>query len=129
LAFSGTLTEAWGSAQSLVDGMYSLKVVAGQVHDGMGQALDGNANGAGGDDYTSPTDTAGGTGPHLYRLFGDADGNGVVDLADLSQLRGSFNAGTGNPSYLAYLDVDGNGVVDLADLQAFRSRFNATVFG
>jgi hypothetical protein len=64
----------------------------------------------------------------LYRLFGDATGNGLVDLSDLAAFRGTFNAGTGSPFYLDYLDADHNGTVDLADLGAFRSRFNRSVF-
>ena len=60
----------------------------------------------------------------LYRLFGDADGNGVVDMIDLQSFRGSFNVGTGSPAFLEFLDADHNGVVDLVDLSQFRSRFN-----
>jgi hypothetical protein len=128
LTFSGTLTETVGSVNSLIDGIYSLTIFNGQVRDGTGQALDGNGNGVAGDDYTSPSDSAAGTGPKLFRLFGDADGNGVVDLVDLGQFRSSFNAGAGNPAYLSYLDADGNGVVDLVDLGQLRNRFNSNLF-
>jgi hypothetical protein len=129
LTFSGGFTEdaPAGFARSLVDGRYSLSVLAGQLQDGFAQALDGNGNGTAGDDYVSPSDTVGGTGPRLFRLFGDATGNGVVDLTDLAQFRTAFNAGVGSPSYAAYLDADGNGVVDLSDLGQFRSRFNTTI--
>jgi hypothetical protein len=125
LTFSGPLAEIGGS---LVDGLYSLSVVNGQVHDSAGQSLDGNGNGVAGDDYVSPTDTAGGSGPHLYRLFGDTDGNGTVDLVDLGQFRNAFNAGVGTPASHAYLDADDNGTIDLNDLGQFRSRFNVSLF-
>ena len=95
-----------------------------------GWALDGDGNGTAGGAYQSPDDTAAG-GPgqlRLYRLFGDATGNGVVDLVDLAAFRGTFNAGAGSPAYLDYLDADNNGTVDLVDLGEFRSRFNASVF-
>ena len=65
---------------------------------------------------------------YLYRLFGDATGNGVVDLVDLQAFRSTFNVTSGNPGFLAYLDADNNGVVDLVDLQSFRSRFNQSLF-
>ena len=63
----------------------------------------------------------------LYRLFGDATGNGVVDLSDLAQFRLTFNATSLDPQYLNYLDVNNNGVVDLTDLAQFRTRFNVVV--
>ena len=78
----------------------------------------------------SPTDTLGG-GPgqlHLFRLFGDANGDGIVDQKDLGLFRKALNAGVGDSSYLAFLDADNSGVVDQLSLGAFRSRFNANVF-
>ena len=72
-----------------------------------GAQLDGDANGAAGGDYALTGTQANG----LFRLFGDATGNGVVDLSDLAAFRGTFNAGAGNPAYLDYLDADGSGGV------------------
>jgi hypothetical protein len=123
LTFSGALTDNG----SLLDGRYQLTVRGDQVYNSYG-LLDGDADGVAGGNYVSPDDVAGGTGLRLYRLYGDATGDGVVDLSDLQSFRGSFNAGTGDPAYLTYLDADGNGVVDLVDLQQFRSRFNVSVF-
>jgi hypothetical protein len=115
-------------AASLADGKYRLDIVSASVTGTGGLALDGDANGTAGGDYHSAADTAPGVGPGLYRLFGDATGDGVVDLADLSVLRGTFNATPGNPAYLAYLDADNSGAVDLSDLSQFRSRFNVSLF-
>jgi hypothetical protein len=125
LTFSGSLTENG----SLADGRFKLTVDADLIFNGYG-FLDGDGDGTAGGDYVSPTDTAGGgTGQlALYRLFGDASGDGTVDLTDLESLRTTFNAGVGNPSYLAYLDADNSGSVDLVDLGQFRSRFNVSVF-
>jgi hypothetical protein len=118
-----------GGAASLADGRYRLAISSAAVS-GLGGALDGDANGTAGGDFQSPDDTSGGGAGQvgLYRLFGDATGNGVVDLVDLQEFRGTFNVSSPNPGYLAYLDADNNGTVDLIDLQDFRGRFNENVF-
>ena len=119
-------------APSLADGRYQLTIGDGAVTSAAtGQALDGDGNGSAGGAFVSPPDTAGsGAGRFLglYRLFGDATGNGVVDLADLAAFRGTFNQTAPSAAYLAYLDADNSGTVDLADLSEFRSRFNQNLF-
>ena len=57
---------------SLADGRYTLTVLADRIHDATGQALDGDGDGSPGGDYVD----------HLFRLFGDADGDGDVDNKD-----------------------------------------------
>ena len=86
----------------------------------------GNLNG--GQDYLSAIDTFGDDGPHLYRDFGDADGDGVVDATDLGQFRSTYNANNSQANYLGYMDADNSGAVDAQDLSQFRSRFNGNVF-
>jgi len=105
LTFSGSLTQ-FGS---LVDGKYTLRVLADQISN-IGP-LDGNNDGVGGDDYTF----------NFHRLFGDADGNGSVDALDFRALRGSF----GSPAFV--FDFDGDGDTDAADFAAFRGRFGSSV--
>jgi uncharacterized protein (TIGR03118 family) len=108
---------------SLADGRYSLTVVAGDVG-GPNGALDGDGNGIAGDDFHlvgNPTTNK------LFRLFGDATGDGAVDLNDLAAFRGTFNATSVTPGYLAFLDANGDGVVDLTDLGQFRARFNVSI--
>ena len=86
--------------------------------------------GASNHDYVSPTDTLGG-GPgqlHLFRLFGDATGDGVVDQQDLGIFRTTFNASIGSAQFLYYFDSDHSGTVDQVDLGQFRARFNTDVF-
>jgi hypothetical protein len=80
--------------------------------------------------YVSPTDTAaGGTGQlRLYRLFGDANGDGYVNPQDLGQFRASYNSVAGSASYLPYLDADNSGTIGTADLGQFRTRYNGSVF-
>jgi parallel beta-helix repeat protein len=116
LTFSGANTDF----TSLKDGRYTLKVLAAQVSDTFGSPLDGNTDGAGGDDYLLVG--APNTPTNLFRLFGDADGSGQVDLLDFAQFRTSFN-----PNYNVIFDFDGLGTVDLNDFNQFRSRFGMSV--
>jgi hypothetical protein len=103
-------------AASLIDGNYQLTIVAANVV-GAGGNLDGNGNGTGGDDFQSPA-----TGPgRIFRLFGDADGDGDVDAVNFGQFRAAF--GAGDPVF----DFDGDGDVDAADFGQFRARFGSSV--
>ena len=52
----------------------------------------------------------------FFRLFGDSDGNGVIDLQDLRQFSGTFVKHEGDPGYPAYFDYYGDGRVDFGDL-------------
>jgi hypothetical protein len=98
---------------SLADGHYTLTIHGGLVHDGFGQALDGAGTGVAGSDRV---DT-------FFRLFGDADGDGHVDLGDLIRFAGTFGKHAGDPGYLWYFDYDGDGRVDLGDLLQVLRRF------
>jgi hypothetical protein len=133
LSFSGDETDAVsalnGGIASLADGRYSLSVLAGSVTDANGGALDGDADGQVGGNYVSPTDTYQGNGLHLYRLFGDTNGDGVVDATDVGQLKSTFNRNNVDPLYLSFLDADNSGAVDAQDIAQFKSRFNVNVFG
>jgi hypothetical protein len=130
LSFEGPETDPVsslnGGTASLADGRYTLTILSSAVT-GNGVALNGGGpNG----NYVSPTDTLGG-GPgelHLYRLFGDANGDGIVDQLDLGIFRTTFNAVAGESNYLWYLDADGGGAVDQTALGQLRGRFNTNVF-
>jgi predicted outer membrane repeat protein len=118
-----------GGKASLADGRYQLTVLGSAVFDAaLGWALD--VDGTPGGDYVSPTDTQGG-GPgqlKLYRLFGDADGNGIADQLDLGQFRAADNSVLSNAAYVAFLDADNSGTIDQLDLGQFRTRNNSSVF-
>jgi hypothetical protein len=90
---------------SLADGHYTLTIHGDRIHDSFGQPLDGDR-----------TDT-------FFRLFGDSDGDGHVDVKDLLRFAGTFGKRAGDPGYLAYFDYDGNGTVDLGDLLQLLRRF------
>jgi hypothetical protein len=104
-------------AGSLPDGRYTLRVLATQVTDSFGQRLDGDGDSQPGGDYVSPG-TVG-----LFRLFGDSDGNGVVDARDLFCFRQAFGSAAPDPAFPAYFDFDGSGAVDVPDLLRFRQAF------
>jgi hypothetical protein len=104
LTFTGEQVE-FGS---LADGRYTLAVLASQIVN-----LDGDGNGTPGDDYTLVGTPANG----LFRLFGDADGDGTVNSTDFLAFRLAFLS----PS--AAFDFDGSGTVDSSDFLAFRLRF------
>ena len=108
---------------SLADGRYQLVVFTAKVTGTGGAALNGGSQ-----NYISPSDTYQGSGLHLYRIFGDGDGNGVVDATDLSYFRSTFNYNWTDAEFLAYFDCNNSGAVDASDLGQFRSRFNQNVF-
>ena len=112
MTFSGATTE-FGS---LIDGRYTLTVLAGQVSAG-GIPLDGDGNGTPGDNYSLVGTPANG----LFRLFGDADGSGQVTSSDFLAFRLAFLS----PS--AVFDFNGSGTVDSTDVLAFRLRFLQSV--
>jgi len=50
------------------------------------------------------------------KKFGDINGDGNVDLTDLTLFAKSYRKGVGDPLYNPDADIDGNGFVSLADL-------------
>jgi hypothetical protein len=99
---------------SLADGSYTLTVRAGHVHDRWGRELDGDGDGLSGGDRVDG----------FFRLFGDSNGDGRVDVRDLRCFLGAFGSHRGDPDYLWYFDYDGNGVVGVLDLLQFLRRFH-----
>lgn len=117
LTFMAGGTVSVDKAGSLIDGAYQLTVFAANVT-GVGGSLDGNGDGAAGDDFQTPATGAG----RLHRLFGDNDGDGDADASDFAAFRITFGAATN----LAF-DSDGDGDVDAADFASFRQRFGLAV--
>lgn len=101
---------------SLRDGIYRLTVFADQLQ-GLGGNLDGNGDLVGGDSFTTPTTGA----SRIYRLFGDADGNAIVNSIDFAAFRGTF----GLPSVIFDFNNDGNTGSD--DFAEFRKRFGLMI--
>lgn len=99
---------------SLADGSYTLTTLAAGITDTAGNALDGNDDGIGGDDATDA----------FFRLFGDADGNGQVNIVDFFGFRNAFR---GIDTDTDAFDFNGDGVVNIIDFFRFRSRFGNSI--
>jgi Dockerin type I domain len=82
------------------------------VHDAMGRALDGDADGTAGGDRADA----------FFRLYGDSDGDRDVDLIDLGRFLSTLGRRPGDARYLSYMDVNGDDRIGVADLLAFLSR-------
>ena len=103
---------------SLADGRYTLTVLADRIHDASGQALDGDGDGLPGGDYVD----------YLFRLFGDADGDGDVDNKDYFSFRTTAGKRAGDAGFLWFLDADGDGIVNVAtDYAAFTAQNRKTL--
>jgi len=95
---------------SLTDGLYDLTVHAQLVQAG-GIAL------AGGDQTIS-----------FHRLFGDLDGNGVVDGVNDYNIFRTYQYAPATPSnYAWFADFDGNGIVNPVDSLMFRRQVGKTI--
>lgn len=112
LTFTGSVAIENGS---LADGRYTLTISCGMV-DG------GNFDGDGlpGGDFVLVGRPA--EEPRLFRLFGDYDGNGEVDMADFGVFRTLYGSDT-NPLFA----FDGLGWVGNAEYAAFRLRFGMSI--
>jgi hypothetical protein len=91
---------------SLADGTYALTIRGDGARDGLGQRLDGAGTGALGSDHVET----------FFRLFGDSNGDGRVDLSDVLRFLGTLGKRAGDPGYLWYFDYNGDGRVDFGDL-------------
>jgi endonuclease/exonuclease/phosphatase family metal-dependent hydrolase len=89
---------------SIVDGRYRLTVLANQVLVGATAMI--------ADSITN-----------FHRLFGDVNGDAVVNGLDLGFFKNGFGTQLGDAGYLGYLDFDGDGVINGFDFGQFRTRF------
>jgi hypothetical protein len=113
-SFTGSATDF----SSLADGRYTLTAVASQISSA-GLALDGGAGT--GTNYTF-TD-----GQGLFRFFGDANGDQVVNGFDFGFFKNAFGTSTGDLNYLSYFDLNGDGVINGFDFGQFRTRFGTSL--
>ncbi len=112
-----TLTFTGGSVDlggSLSDGRYTLNIIGNQF---TGNGFDGNGDGISGDNYVLMGSPANG----LFRLFGDADGDGSVAANDFIQ----FRLVLGGTSVA--FDFDNDGAVAASDFIQFRLRFGGSI--
>jgi hypothetical protein len=63
----------------------------------------------------------------FYRLFGDFDGTGAVDLTSLVVIASNYGATIGSPNYVYYEDFNGDGVIDLTELVVIASTYGESL--
>jgi VCBS repeat-containing protein len=95
---------------SLIDGLWTLRVVASKVRATTG----GLAMAA---DHTFG----------LHRLFGDSNGDRRVDAVDEAAFNAAYGTRVGHPGYLAYFDFDANGAIERKDRDQFRARLGQSL--
>ena len=59
----------------------------------------------------------------FFRLMGDMDGNGLVNIADFSTMVGTFQRATNDPAYLGADDLDGDNTIGIADISLLIGNF------
>ena len=60
----------------------------------------------------------------FHRLFGDADGNKVVNASDYTAMRNTFDKHSTDTGFNDAFDYENNLVINASDLTQFRKRFN-----
>jgi hypothetical protein len=107
------------TAASLRDGTYRLTIRADKVKDASGGLLDGDEDGLAGGNYVD----------EFFRRFGDADGDGDVDLADKLAFQSTYGKRSRDAGYLAYFDYNGNRKVSREDRALFLQGFLRSSLG
>ncbi|HOX01439.1 MAG TPA: PKD domain-containing protein [Candidatus Paceibacterota bacterium] len=98
---------------SLADGYYQLTLYASSVTNSGGEALDGNGDGAGPDNYTN----------YFHRYFGDANSDRDVDFSDLFWFRQAYLKQAGQAGFDPAFDHGSDGVVDTNDFALFDEHY------
>ena len=109
---------------SLADGAYELRISSDLISS-QGVSLDGNSNGlfeVGGDHIFGQE-----AADHFFRLYGDQNGSGTVELLDFAAFRRTFGRSAGEAGYVGSLDADGSDTIDLIDFAGFRRNFGKSV--
>jgi hypothetical protein len=95
------------TGHSIADGAYTIALDSTQV-----TAVSGGSTMT----TSRPTDT-------FYRLYGDFNADGRVNVTDTGKLTTTFGLTTGTPGYLDYFDFNADGRVNVTDSGAITSRF------
>lgn len=104
-SFFITLDTGANADGSAKDGIYTVIIDASVVNDTDGNALDGDGNGVGGDDF------------HItfHQLSGDVTGDGTVNDADLEIVDDALGATVGSTNWNTNADLDDDGAITQAD--------------
>jgi hypothetical protein len=106
---------------SLADGRYQLVVHGDRIRDTLDRAIDGDGTAGGDLVYGDEAHEA------FFRLFGDADGDGQVDLLraagnDVDRFLRSMLRRAGDPGYVGFFDFNGDGIVNTLDYLELNKR-------
>ena len=116
LTFSG---DDINNSGSLPDGNYELTIDGDLITNAQGNAFDADNDGTpGGLLVFGDQET-----DDFYRLFGDVNGDRIVDGIDFSLFVPTFFIGAGNPSFNPSFDFDISGLVDGIDFAQFVDNF------
>jgi hypothetical protein len=105
---------------SLPDGRYTLTIDA-NLMGVSGAKLDGDGDGDSPDNYVLASAAAPNPPTNIFRLFGDANGDGMISAFDFLRFRQGF----GGVDHR--FDYDGDGVVAASDFIRFRQRFGGSI--
>jgi hypothetical protein len=106
--------------RQLPDGVYSLEILS-TVVDLDGAALDGNADGTGGDAFAF----SGNPQNRFYQLTGDWNGDGGVSIFDFPTF--SYWFGQSLPTAPEYVDINGDQGISIFDFGGFAARFGSSI--
>jgi hypothetical protein len=109
-----TQTATWALPAALADGNYRATLAAAAAADAQGRPLDGNSDGAAGDDYAFD----------FFHLAGDATRDRVVNFDDLLALAKNYNS-TG--ATYGGGDFNYDGAVNFDDLLILAKNYNKSV--
>lgn len=115
-AFSGQFVNPAGS---LEDGNYQLTVRGDSITNNDGLQLDADADGVAGGDFIFGDTEA----DNFFRLYGDSDGNRIVNVFDLLAFRKTYLESDGSEDFDSQFDIDGNGTINVFDLLDFRRNY------
>lgn len=119
LTFSGEFTETTGS---LVDGNYQLTVFGDQIQTASGQSFDADGDGiAGGNSVFGDSEA-----DEFFRLFGDSNGDRLVNVFDLLSFRQAWLTNEDDPDFDSAFDSNADGNISVFDLLRFRQNWLAT---
>ncbi|MBL8819205.1 MAG: pre-peptidase C-terminal domain-containing protein, partial [Planctomyces sp.] len=116
------LTFASLVGNSLRDGNYQLRIDSSKVSSS-GLALDGDGNGSAGGDRIFGNDP----GHKFFRLFGDGNGDRVVNVTDTTMFGTTYQKRVGQPLFNSIFDSDSDGDVDATDYAFMRNQINKTM--
>ena len=113
LTYTITPTSGTASGGSLSDGSYSLTVHASGVHASANTAI------AAATDHTYT----------FFRLFGDSNGDGIVNLTDYRAFASAYLKSSGVVGYNAAFDANSDGTINLIDYRAFAANYLRSLTG